>query len=171
MSRTLRFVCLLAAAAASEAWSSSFLAPSLRGQGSFISSPPFCSNVAQRPPSTLTLGLSMEFLGFKLSSLGGIGDMIQKAEASHILVKGPQSLEGCNDLKELVVASIDYPAGRGLEDAFKGVAEKYSSCPSASKGGYLGSFKPGQMVSEFDEVVFTRAVGTLHGPIKTQFGG
>mmetsp|Transcript_21512 Transcript_21512/g.54052 ORF Transcript_21512/g.54052 Transcript_21512/m.54052 type:complete len:190 (-) Transcript_21512:91-660(-) len=128
--------------------------------------PPYSHARRLSPP----LGLSMEFLGFKLSSLGGIGDMIQKAEASHILVKGQQSLEGCNDLKELVTASIDFPAGVGLEQAFKNVAEQYSACPSARKGGYLGSMKPGQMVSEFDEVVFTRSVGTVHGPVETKFG-
>jgi len=74
------------------------------------------------------------------------------------LVKGPNSLEGCNDLKELIKATINYPAGYGLEDAFKDVAKKYSACPSAKKGGYLGSFKPGQMVPEFDQVVFERQV-------------
>jgi peptidyl-prolyl cis-trans isomerase C len=81
-----------------------------------------------------------------------------RAQASHILVKGPNSLEGCNDLKELIKATINYPAGYGLEDAFKDVATKYSACPSAKKGGYLGSFKPGQMVPEFDQVVFERQV-------------
>jgi len=112
----------------------------------------------------------MEFLGFKLSSLGSIADMIQKCEASHILVTGPNSLSGCRDLKELVEASIDLPAGVGLPQAFAQVAEKYSACPSSKKGGSLGSFKPGQMVTEFDEVAFGRQVGVMHGPIETKFG-
>jgi len=39
-----------------------------------------------------------------------------------------------------------------------------------SQGGNLGEFSPGQMVREFDEVVFGNEVGKVHGPIKTQFG-
>jgi peptidyl-prolyl cis-trans isomerase C len=34
----------------------------------------------------------------------------------------------------------------------------------------LGEFSPGEMVEEFDEVVFKREVGKIHGPIETQFG-
>ena len=37
-------------------------------------------------------------------------------------------------------------------------------------GGDLGEFGPGQMVKEFDAVCFNEDVGTVHGPIKTQFG-
>jgi len=37
-------------------------------------------------------------------------------------------------------------------------------------GGYLGTFKPGMMVKEFDQVVFTEELGKVHGPIETQFG-
>ena len=39
-----------------------------------------------------------------------------------------------------------------------------------AKGGALGTFKPGQMVKEFNDVVFSDEVGVVHGPIKTQFG-
>jgi peptidyl-prolyl cis-trans isomerase C len=45
-----------------------------------------------------------------------------------------------------------------------------SECPSAKRGGNLGTFKPGMMVKEFDEVCFNQEVGVVHGPIKTQFG-
>ena len=37
-------------------------------------------------------------------------------------------------------------------------------------GGDLGSFGPGQMVKEFDTVVFSAPVGVVQGPVKTQFG-
>lgn len=36
--------------------------------------------------------------------------------------------------------------------------------------GALGEFQPGQMVPEFDTVVFNEEVGKVHGPVKTQFG-
>jgi peptidyl-prolyl cis-trans isomerase C len=40
------------------------------------------------------------------------------------------------------------------------------------KGGDLGNFKKGQMVKEFEEVVFAKDViaGKVYGPIKTEFG-
>ena len=53
---------------------------------------------------------------------------------------------------------------------FAEVAKEHSSCPSSRQGGDLGSFGPGQMVPEFDKVVFNDEVGQVHGPVKTQFG-
>jgi len=34
----------------------------------------------------------------------------------------------------------------------------------------LGEFGPGQMVKEFDDVVFSAEIGKTHGPVQTQFG-
>ena len=53
---------------------------------------------------------------------------------------------------------------------FGDVAKEHSSCPSGAQGGDLGSFGPGMMVPEFDEVVFSANLGEVHGPVKTQFG-
>merc|ERR1711918_294036 len=49
-------------------------------------------------------------------------------------------------------------------------AKKHSTCPSGKSGGSLGTFGPGQMVPEFDKVVFSGDLKTVLGPIKTQFG-
>ncbi|MBN2427313.1 MAG: peptidylprolyl isomerase [Deltaproteobacteria bacterium] len=80
-----------------------------------------------------------------------------KAEASHILVK---SKETCEDLKKQIEEGAD----------FAEMASRHSLCPSGKQGGALGEFSPGQMVKEFDEVVFSEEVGKVHGPVKTQFG-
>ena len=60
------------------------------------------------------------------------------------------------------------------EYEFEYVAEKFSGCTSASAGGDLGVVKRGQMVPAFDEAVFmvddAVPIGSLQGPIKTQFG-
>ena len=80
-----------------------------------------------------------------------------KARARHILV---QTLEACQDLKTQIEGGAD----------FAEVAKANSQCPSGRKGGDLGEFGPGQMVKEFDDVVFSADVGTLQGPVKTQFG-
>ncbi len=79
------------------------------------------------------------------------------ATARHILV---DSEEKCLDLKQQIVDGADFAA----------LAAENSSCPSGKQGGDLGSFGPGMMVKEFDEVVFNEAIGEVHGPVKTQFG-
>ena len=53
---------------------------------------------------------------------------------------------------------------------FAQLAAEYSQCSSGSSGGDLGEFSPGQMVPEFDRVVFNESIGEVHGPIGTQFG-
>jgi peptidyl-prolyl cis-trans isomerase C len=53
---------------------------------------------------------------------------------------------------------------------FADLAREHSRCPSGKQGGDLGEFGPGQMVPEFDAVVFNEEVGKAHGPVKTQFG-
>lgn len=47
-----------------------------------------------------------------------------------------------------------------------------ASIPPALRrdGGNLGSFGPGQMVREFDQVVFSAPLNVVQGPVKTQFG-
>jgi peptidyl-prolyl cis-trans isomerase C len=80
-----------------------------------------------------------------------------KATARHILV---DSEEICLELKKEIEEGTD----------FGDVAKEHSSCPSGAQGGDLGEFGPGMMVPEFDEVVFSAAVNTVQGPVKTQFG-
>ena len=80
-----------------------------------------------------------------------------QATARHILVK---SKEACEDLKTKIEGGAD----------FGDIAKEYSDCPSGKDGGGLGSFGPGQMVPEFDTVVFNEEVGAVHGPVKTSFG-
>ena len=53
---------------------------------------------------------------------------------------------------------------------FAEIAKANSTCPSSRQGGDLGSFGPGQMVKEFDTVVFSAPINVVQGPVKTQFG-
>jgi len=80
-----------------------------------------------------------------------------KASARHILV---DSEEHCEALKSQISAGTD----------FADVAKQYSTCPSGRQGGELGEFAPGQMVKEFDDVVFSGELNRVYGPVKTQFG-
>jgi peptidyl-prolyl cis-trans isomerase C len=79
------------------------------------------------------------------------------ARARHILV---DSKSECERLKAEIEGGSDFAA----------LAREHSNCPSSEQGGDLGTFGPGQMVKEFDDVVFGAEVGKVHGPVKTQFG-
>ena len=79
------------------------------------------------------------------------------ARARHILV---DTKEQCDDLKTQIDGGAD----------FAEIARQHSKCPSGLQGGDLGEFTPGQMVAEFDTVVFKAEVGKTHGPVQTQFG-
>jgi peptidyl-prolyl cis-trans isomerase C len=80
-----------------------------------------------------------------------------KAKARHILVS---SEEKCSEIKKSIEGGVD----------FSEMAKAHSSCPSGKQGGDLGEFSPGEMVPEFDKVVFSAEVGKVHGPIRTDFG-
>lgn len=80
-----------------------------------------------------------------------------KATARHLLV---DTEEQCQSLKDEISGGSD----------FADLAKEHSSCPSGQKGGDLGEFGPGMMVREFDAVVFSADVGSVEGPVKTQFG-
>jgi len=80
-----------------------------------------------------------------------------KASARHILVDDEAV---CNELKAKIAGGEDFAT----------LAKAHSACPSGRDGGNLGSFGPGQMVPEFDKVVFSAPVNEAQGPVKTQFG-
>jgi len=79
------------------------------------------------------------------------------ARARHILVETEAQ---CESLKQAIEAGAD----------FAEIAQQHSLCPSGAQGGDLGEFGRGQMVREFDEVVFSGELNKVHGPVKTQFG-
>ena len=80
-----------------------------------------------------------------------------KASARHILVNTETE---CLRLKTEIEGGKD----------FAEIAKQHSKCPSGKRGGDLGEFSRGQMVPEFDKVVFSGELNKVHGPVKTQFG-
>ncbi len=78
--------------------------------------------------------------------------------AKHILVAEE---DACN----AILAAIN--AG---EKTFEDAAKESSTCPSGAQGGDLGEFGKGQMVKEFEDAAFAAEVGSIVGPVKTQFG-
>lgn len=88
-----------------------------------------------------------------------VGKIKSKPEISarHILVK---TEEDALDIIERL--------NRGSD--FAELAKEKSTGPSGAQGGSLGYFSKGQMVPEFDKVVFTLKKGEVSEPVKTQFG-
>lgn len=79
------------------------------------------------------------------------------ATARHILV---ETQDLCEQLKQQVQDGAD----------FAELAREHSSCPSGQRGGDLGAFGRGQMVQEFDTIVFSAPLNEVQGPVQTQFG-
>ena len=84
--------------------------------------------------------------------------MARKAKARHILVKTEKA---CDDLKTQIAGGSD----------FAELAKKHSQCPSSREGGNLGEFGPGQMVPEFDKVVFAHPSARCKGRSKPSLAG
>ena len=83
---------------------------------------------------------------------------MSRAVASHILV---DSEAKAVELKSKIDAG----------ESFADLAKQHSSCPSGQGGGSLGEFGRGDMVPEFDQVVFSDLpIGQCSEPVKTQFG-
>jgi len=82
---------------------------------------------------------------------------MSRAKARHILV---DSEEKCENIKIKIETGAD----------FAEMAKEHSKCPSGKRGGGLGEFGQGEMVPEFDKVVFSGETGKVHGPVKTDFG-
>lgn len=81
-----------------------------------------------------------------------------RAAARHILVA---TEEEALNLKQQIAGGGD----------FADLARKHSKCPSGRSGGDLGTFEQGDMVPEFDRVVFGNLpINAVSEPVKTQFG-
>jgi peptidyl-prolyl cis-trans isomerase C len=55
--------------------------------------------------------------------------------------------------------------------SFESLAQKFSRCPSASRGGDLGVLRLGQADSDFEEAALDTPIGDIHPrTIRTRFG-
>ena len=99
-------------------------------------------------------------------------DMSEQIQASHILVSHvdaqnsssrltkDNALERIQDLRSQVLSGT----------AFFNIATEFSDCPSAEKGGALGTFGRGAMVEAFDIAAFDLEVGEVSDVVETEFG-
>lgn len=115
---------------------------------------------AAATPTSLSMGIFDAFQkAFSNEEYGDPPEAI-KATARHILVP---SIDDVNAVLQKIASQ---------ENTFAALAGEYSTCPSKARGGSLGSFGPGVMVKEFDDVVFSpqTKVGEVVGPVQTKFG-
>ncbi|CAB9511103.1 trans isomerase PIN4 [Seminavis robusta] len=125
--------------------------------------------LAPRPPASYRVSSGRTFL-LQMGLFDGIAKAFQneefaappegiKATARHILCKS-------KDDADMVLDKINQGG------SFASLASEYSSCPSKSQGGSLGSFRPGVMVPEFDKVIFDpeTELNQVVGPVATPFG-
>lgn len=98
----------------------------------------------------------------------------KEVTASHILIcyKGA---ERCDSnvpyTKEQALAKINEIKKEATGATFAEFAKRFSTEPGAvNTGGNLGSFKKGQMVPAFENAVWDAKVGSIVGPVETQFG-
>ena len=80
-----------------------------------------------------------------------------KIKASHILV---ERFSKAQELYEDILAG----------ENFEQLARQYSTCPSKKKGGNLGEFAKGDMVSEFWNASTKLGIGEISQPVKSKFG-
>ena len=117
-------------------------------------------NAVQTSSFALNMGLFDAFSkAFENTEYGPPAEAV-KATARHILVP---SKEEAQVVMKMIASG---------EQSFESCAKDFSTCPSSSSGGSLGSFWPGTMVPEFDKVIFNpdTQIGQVVGPVLTQFG-
>jgi parvulin-like peptidyl-prolyl isomerase len=100
-----------------------------------------------------------------------------EAKGRHILIRfqgsrvpirdGGKDLTEAEALKKATELRDKIIGGAKFADLAKAESDDTGS---GENGGDLGSFGPGQMVDEFDQVAFTITTGEVSQPIKTAFG-
>lgn len=95
-------------------------------------------------------------------------DMTERyVEVRHILLVPDQATGGEAGARERAAELRERIEGG---ESFEEIAEANSQGPGASDGGYLGSFRRGQLDESFEEVIFSLPEGELSQPIATPFG-
>ena len=98
--------------------------------------------------------------------------MSEKFHIAHILVSYV-GIDGvfASRTKEEAVKHINEVLGYIKDGAsFEDMAKKSSDCPSGAMGGLLGEVKPGEMVPEFEKVVFSLSVDEVSDVFESEFG-
>ncbi len=127
-------------------------------------------SIAKLPVGTV-YGPFVDNESYVLAKMLGSKQLPDSVRARHILIPttNPQTGEMVNaDSTAKKLADSIFTAIKGGAD-FAALAAKYSSDGSKDLGGDLGTFEYGKMVSEFNDFVFNKPVGSMD-VVKTAFG-
>ena len=103
---------------------------------------------------------------YRLAKLVDIQYRPDSVEARHILIKPTEQVT--QDSVDVLIDNFKNQIDKGV--GFDLLAQQYSEDQGSKiKGGDLGWFKEGVMVSEFNEACFTSNIGELK-VVNTQFG-
>ncbi|NOY67957.1 MAG: peptidyl-prolyl cis-trans isomerase [Deltaproteobacteria bacterium] len=89
--------------------------------------------------------------------------------ARHILLKLDNKADDALVAKRKKEAESIAEKAKGGED-FEKLAKAFSEGPSKDKGGFLGTFKRGDMVKPFSDAAFSMKPGEISDPVRTRFG-
>jgi peptidyl-prolyl cis-trans isomerase C len=95
--------------------------------------------------------------------------MPDRIRASHILFLVEETATPEDEAEAQANAAQILERARSGED-FAQLAQEFSEGPSAPRGGDLGYFQKGQMVSPFEEAAFALDVGEISDVVRTRFG-
>ncbi len=92
------------------------------------------------------------------------GDVLREAETYHVMFSSEKDAAAAR-------ATLDGKRGANLFAEFQKLARARSKDPgSASRGGYLGPVKEGQLVKSFETALFALPLNTVSEPVKSEFG-
>ncbi len=98
--------------------------------------------------------------------------MSEQVRASHILLMYAGSARSTATRSQgeaqTQIAELKSQIDGGAD--FAALAREHSDCPSAQKGGDLGTFGRGQMVGPFETAAFGMNVGDVSAVVETDFG-
>lgn len=124
------------------------------------------------PPSPMKQALStlLAFLlatpAFSVTPLGEKeeGDVLREAQTYHVMFSSEKDAVAAR-------ATLEGKRGANLFAEFQKLARARSKDPgSASRGGYLGTVKEGEMVKSFETALFALPLNTVSEPVKSEFG-
>ena len=111
--------------------------------------------------------------GYNIVKRMAVRDGERYVSASHILIcyTGAERCDNPQYTKDQALAKIQELKAQATSGNFAELARQFSTEPGAAdREGDLGKFKKGEMVPEFDKVVFDMPVGSISDPVLTQFG-
>jgi len=98
-------------------------------------------------------------------------ELPERVEARHILVAVDRDDNDQARAEKKQKALVVRERLTGDEpESFETVAAEVSDCPSATRGGDLGTFGRGQMVPAFEKAAFTQQPGVIGPVVETDFG-